>query len=72
MNSDCPYNKACINNKCQDPCYGACGLNAECQVINHYPKCICPIGQTGNPLIACHQPQPPSECNYGNTETFTY
>ncbi|KAG5895966.1 hypothetical protein JTB14_027966 [Gonioctena quinquepunctata] len=37
LNSDCPSNKACMRNKCQDPCPGTCGQNAECQVINHLP-----------------------------------
>lgn len=59
LNSECPYNKACINNKCIDPCTGICGTNAECHVINHAPSCICINGYTGNPLVACHlQPKP--------------
>lgn len=53
INPDCPYNKACVNTKCADPCLGACGRNALCQVVNHYPVCYCPPGQTGDPNIQC-------------------
>ncbi|ENN73328.1 hypothetical protein YQE_10090, partial [Dendroctonus ponderosae] len=64
LNSDCPSNKACINNKCADPCPGTCGVNADCQVINHIPSCNCPLGYTGEPFTACYrapEPVPPSE-----------
>lgn len=54
MNSDCPRTRACINNKCKDPCPGTCGINAECSVNNHAPSCSCLLGYTGNPLRACH------------------
>lgn len=57
-NTDCPRNKACVNNKCIDPCPGTCGLNAECTVSNHAPICNCLPGYTGNPLSSCHLPQP--------------
>lgn len=53
-NSDCNREKTCINNKCKNPCIGACGINAECQVINHSPNCICLPGYEGNPTISCH------------------
>lgn len=56
QNSDCPHSKACINNKCKNPCTGACGLNAECQVFNHQPTCSCVTGYTGDPLNSCHIP----------------
>lgn len=55
MNSECPKNRACINNKCKDPCPGTCGVNAECFVINHAPSCSCISGYTGNPIRACHE-----------------
>lgn len=58
MNSDCPRNRACINNKCVDPCPGTCGLNAECRVVNHSPTCTCVPGYIGNPLNACREPPP--------------
>lgn len=53
LNSDCPSHKACIRNKCVDPCPGTCGQNAECQVINHLPSCTCIPPYTGNPFSFC-------------------
>lgn len=55
-NSDCSREKTCINNKCKDPCIGACGVNAECRVVNHSPSCICLPGYEGNPTVSCHLP----------------
>ena len=52
-NSDCDRNKACVNNKCINPCFGACGENAFCRVSNHAPACSCLPGYTGNALNAC-------------------
>jgi hypothetical protein len=57
LNSDCPSNRACIHNKCQDPCPGTCGTNADCQVVNHLPSCTCRLGYTGDPFRSC-RPQP--------------
>lgn len=54
QNSDCPYDKSCVNTKCVDPCIGTCGLNAECRVHNHAPTCTCVNGFVGNPSLACH------------------
>lgn len=53
LNTDCPSNKACVRNKCIDPCPGTCGQNALCNVINHTPMCSCPAGTSGNALIIC-------------------
>lgn len=53
QNPDCPYNKACIQNKCTDPCPGTCGQNAECNVVQHIPMCSCPAGTTGNAFANC-------------------
>jgi hypothetical protein len=50
---ECALNKACVNQKCIDPCPGTCGLNAICQVVNHNPICSCPQGQTGDPFTRC-------------------
>ncbi|KAI4480699.1 hypothetical protein M0802_014155, partial [Mischocyttarus mexicanus] len=69
-NTECSRDKACIRNKCYDPCIGTCGLNAECKVINHVPMCNCPIGMTGNAFITCNpqkdetitRPCTPSPC----------
>ena len=55
VNSDCPLNKNCINNKCQDPCPGTCATNAVCQVVNHRPFCSCNEGYTGDALRFCSQ-----------------
>lgn len=53
VSSECAQNKACISNKCQDPCPGTCGLNARCQVVNHNPICSCSAGFTGDPFVRC-------------------
>lgn len=53
LNSDCPSNAACLNNKCKDPCPGTCGQNAMCQVVNHLPSCTCITGYTGDPFRHC-------------------
>lgn len=53
VSSDCRPNKACINNKCQDPCPGTCGVNAQCQVVNHNPVCSCGSDYTGDPFVRC-------------------
>lgn len=54
INTDCPYNRACLRNKCEDPCPGICGTAATCDVINHVPSCRCALGYTGNPYAFCH------------------
>lgn len=51
--SECPPSKACVNQKCQDPCPGACGRDAQCRVVNHSPICVCPSGWTGDPITGC-------------------
>lgn len=53
ISADCYQDKACINQKCRDPCPGTCGLNAKCQVVNHNPICSCPPGYTGDPFLRC-------------------
>lgn len=53
LNNDCPRDRACVNNKCIDPCPGTCGQNAECTVINHIPTCSCIANFTGNAFILC-------------------
>lgn len=58
INADCPSTQACINEKCRDPCPGACGFAALCSVIRHAANCQCPPGYTGNPFSYC-QPEPP-------------
>lgn len=68
-NTDCPSNKACMRNKCQDPCPGTCGQNADCQVVNHLPTCTCRPGYTGDPFRYCSI-QPPQR--KGNFVDYTY
>ena len=53
INNDCPRDRACINNKCRDPCPGACAQTAECNVVNHLPMCSCPRNMTGNAFVLC-------------------
>jgi hypothetical protein len=53
INAECPGNRACIGEKCQDPCVGACGTNALCTAINHSPVCSCQTGYTGDPFSGC-------------------
>lgn len=51
--SDCALIKTCVNQKCVDPCAGACGLQAKCEVINHNAVCYCPNRFTGDPFNRC-------------------
>lgn len=53
INHECPYNRACMNQKCIDPCPGSCGFNTQCVVINHTPSCTCDINYTGDPFQGC-------------------
>lgn len=52
-NSECTSSLACINDRCKDPCPGACGFEALCHVINHSPVCSCMNGYTGDPFSGC-------------------
>ena len=53
INPECPTNKACVNQKCVDPCPGVCGTYASCSVQNHNPSCTCDPGYTGDPFRYC-------------------
>lgn len=53
QNSDCPYDKSCLNTRCVNPCAGSCAPNAECRVRHHQPECTCPSGYSGNAMIRC-------------------
>lgn len=54
VSSDCPLNKACVNQRCEDPCASEpCGENTNCHVNNHRPVCSCKPGYTGAPLTEC-------------------
>lgn len=53
VSSECSQDKACIKQKCSDPCPGTCGLNARCQVVSHNPICSCASGYSGDPFVRC-------------------
>ena len=55
INTDCLVQKACRNYKCENPCDGACGVSALCEVINHYPVCYCPPNHSGDALVSCNE-----------------
>lgn len=66
QNQECPSNQACINEKCRDPCIGACGNNAKCNVVNHTPLCSCTDGFRGDAFIGCviiDKDESESSCN---------
>lgn len=81
INAECSSNLACFSQKCQDPCPGSCGLNAECHVTNHIPICQCPEGFIGDPFSSCYAKPQPRQCiilyfwiiNFNDTlTTFTH
>ena len=53
ISPDCPRDKACVRNKCRDPCPGVCGYMAICHVLNHSPICACPPSHVGDPFVEC-------------------
>lgn len=54
VSSDCTQDKACINQKCANPCAPqTCADNAICKVVNHNPICSCTPGFTGDPFVRC-------------------
>lgn len=53
VSSQCVGNKACVNERCIDPCVGLCGSNAQCSVLNHIPSCRCDESYTGDPYNNC-------------------
>lgn len=54
ISSECPMNKACVNQHCINPCDNTCGENALCEVIKHMAMCTCPPKLTGNAFIQCY------------------
>lgn len=53
---ECPSHLACIQEKCQDPCFSTiCGVNAECRANNHRALCICRTGYVGDPYTICEE-----------------
>lgn len=55
INAECASTKACVNQRCKDPCPGSCGYNAECRIISHSPVCFCSSGFTGDPFSGCQE-----------------
>lgn len=53
INEDCPNNKACVREKCIDPCIGSCGANTDCRAMNHLAICTCRSGYRGDPFVSC-------------------
>jgi hypothetical protein len=50
---ECSLDKACVKQKCVDPCIGTCGQNAECRVHRHSPYCTCILSYEGDPFVRC-------------------
>ena len=55
IHSECRSNLACIDEKCRDPCPGACAANADCTVIKHNAVCQCRNGYEGDPFSGCRR-----------------
>lgn len=55
VNSECSTDRACINQKCTNPCPNTCGFDAHCHTRNHNPICACPPGYTGDPFSQCRR-----------------
>lgn len=53
LNAECPSNLACVNEKCRDPCPGACATFAKCTVVNHNAVCSCLPGYIGDASSSC-------------------
>ena len=52
INPECPRDKACINNKCGDPCPGVCGAHATCSVTNLF--LFVSVTQVTLEMLLCH------------------
>lgn len=55
INEDCSKDKACVHEKCIDPCIGSCGRNTECRAMNHLAMCSCLSGYNGDPFVGCNE-----------------
>ena len=54
LDSDCYSNDLrCSQGRCISPCEGACGPNAECQVLQRKAICKCKSGFKGDPFSGC-------------------
>lgn len=56
-NDDCPFDKSCINHKCENPCEKTvkCGREEICRVYQHEPQCTCPPGYVNDAIEGCRQ-----------------
>lgn len=63
VNSECSLDKACLHQKCVDPCPGTCGYNARCKVVNHNPICTCPADFVGDPFTQCVKSKVDLDCD---------
>lgn len=54
ISAECPTDKACIGQKCVNPCNGQCGVNTKCLVVNHSPICSCLEHFTGDAFSRCY------------------
>lgn len=68
VSSECQPHLACVNQKCENPCGDTCAKNANCNVINHSPICVCKQGLTGNPFTSCY----PIKSKYRNIVLRNY
>lgn len=54
VDSDCPFDRSCVREKCIDPCTTTqCGRGANCLVNYHKAFCECPKGTQGDPRESC-------------------
>lgn len=70
INSECAMHKACIKNKCIDPCPGTCGYQAICRVVSHRPICSCPLDFIGEPYNQCIQESKKHSIYYQSAAAF--
>ncbi|BFG02662.1 neurogenic locus notch homolog protein 3 [Drosophila madeirensis] len=62
-NVDCRGDLQCKDNRCVNPCVGACGIGSNCDARNHVAVCSCPAGYNGDPYHACHLNDPEEQCH---------
>lgn len=72
IHQECPSNRACMNQKCQDPCIGTCGFNAKCTTQNHQPICSCIEGYEGDPYASCTPRQSKYKCSLLFSHIYIY
>lgn len=53
ISSECSLDKACVGQRCINPCPNTCGTNALCEVVKHMAICTCPQKMAGNAFVQC-------------------